>query len=285
MRWEIKGTVGQGQRNDRRDVRIVQKLLNRSSGGQGEILVEDGIWGPRTMSRLMEFQRNAVHLRSVDSIVNTQGPTIRKLNDIHSNSGHKSSHHSALPANHVILVPEEHLNLLVMKEAKKPPANHKVAWFNRALPAAINVKAHWGVPIAVTLAQGAVESDWGRHAPHNMFFGIKGRSPKGQTVQVTTHENYNGKNTTINAGFRAYAGLEEAAEDYGRFLSENKRYRAAFAFGNQPEQFIHVVAKAGYATNPGYEKIILSVIRSNGLSDYDTPGMTRYVRFTNPLHE
>lgn len=75
------------------------------------------------------------------------------------------------------------------------------------------------------------------------------------------------------------------AEDDGHFLTSNKHFRATFAFGNEPEQSIHIVAKAGYATNPNYEKILLNVIRSNGLSDYDTPGMTQYVRFTNPLHQ
>lgn len=281
MRWKIRANVGQGQRNEPSDVKIVQTLLNRSSGGHGELLREDGFWGPKTMARLIEFQKNTVHLHSADSIVNVKGPTFSKLAN-NLNLQHRHHTNSSHPT---ILVPEGEMLAAIKKHAKHSLDNHKIAWFNRALPAAKNVKAQWGVPIAVTLAQGAVESDWGRNAPNNMFFGIKGHSPKGTSVSVTTHEHLHGKNEVIQDSFRSYASLEEAAEDYGRFLASNKRYRAAFAFCNQPEKFIDIVAKAGYATNPIYEKIILSVIRSNGLSDYDNPIINNPARFTNSLHQ
>lgn len=285
MRWKIRSAVGSGQKNEYDDVKKVQTLLNRASGGQGEMLAEDGIWGPKTMARLADFQKNVVHLRTADAIVNVQGPTWRTLNNSHPASGNTVSQKAQSAPHHVVLVPEGEMADLLKKQAAQPPANHKVAWFNRALPAAINVKAHWGVPISLTLAQGAVESHYGQLAPNNMFFGIKGKSPTGDSVKVTTHEHYNGKDEVIQDSFRAYASLEESAEDYGRFLAAQPRYRAAFAFSDQPEKFIHIVAKAGYATNPSYEKLILKIIRSNGLSDYDTPGMANYVRFTNPLHQ
>ncbi len=42
------------------------------------------------------------------------------------------------------------------------------------LPHALAAQALTGVPASVSLAQAALESGWGRHAPGHNFFGIKG---------------------------------------------------------------------------------------------------------------
>jgi flagellar protein FlgJ len=106
----------------------------------------------------------------------------------------------------------------------------------------------------VTIAQGALESNWGRKAKGNVYFCVKGKSPKGKSVAFATNENYDGKSVKINDSFRSYDSLEQSADDYGRFLSVNKRFAAAFSYPNDPEKFIHEVAKAGYATDSSYEK-------------------------------
>ncbi len=291
MRWILRAGVGAGQPNHHDDVRKVQTLLNRAAHESGcEILKEDGIFGPRTQARIAQFQRDTLHMQHVDAIVNRHGPTQHALTPHTATAYAQAATHSQRPAtagsqstSHTV-IPGSSAEKYLQKQASSRPVSYKSAWFNRALPAAVNVKAHWGVPVAVTLAQGALESDWGRHAPGNIFFGIKGKSPKGKTINVTTHENYNGKSTVINDGFRSYSTLEEAAEDYGRFLATNHRYAGAFAFRNEPEKFIHVVAKAGYATNPDYEKLLLGIIRANGLKDYDSPELATSVSFNNPLH-
>ena len=146
------------------------------------------------------------------------------------------------------------------------------------------VCANWGVPIAVTIAQGALESNWGRKAKGNVYFCVKGKSPKGKSVAFATNENYDGKSVKINDSFRSYDSLEQSADDYGRFLSVNKRFAAAFSYPNDPEKFIHEVAKAGYATDSSYEKKILNIIRSAGLKDYDTVGVSFSMCYINPMH-
>jgi flagellar protein FlgJ len=110
----------------------------------------------------------------------------------------------------------------------------------------------------VTIAQRALESNWGRKAKGNAYFCVKGKSPKGKSVAFATHENYDGKSVKINDSFRSYDSLEQSADDYGRFLSVNKRYAAAFSYPNDPEKFIHEVAKVGYATYSSYEKKYLT---------------------------
>lgn len=76
------------------------------------------------------------------------------------------------------------------------------------------VKRNWGVPIAVTISQGALESDWGHRAPGNMYFGVKGKSPKGTSIDVLTHEVSGGVSSKIKDSFRSYDSLEQSADDY-----------------------------------------------------------------------
>ncbi|MFZ4833980.1 glucosaminidase domain-containing protein [Rouxiella sp. Mn2063] len=278
MRWRLRASVGIGQPNYRDDVIKIQMLLNRASEDNHlEHLNEDGIFGIKTSARLAEFQKNSVHMLHADSIVNHNGRTLNILN--HGGT--------FTPPNQLqqAIVPDSAAAKLLEKQASSKSPNYKSAWFNRALSTAKNVKYHWGVPIAVTLAQGALESNWGRHAPGNIYFGVKGKSPNGKAIAVITHENYAGKSTVTKDSFRSYDTLEQSADDYGRFLATNKRYARAFIFRNEPERFIHIVACAGYATDPNYEKKILSIIRSNGLSDYDNPRVTTSASYSNPLHQ
>jgi flagellar protein FlgJ len=137
------------------------------------------------------------------------------------------------------------------------------------LPIARDVKTRWGVSIAVLIAQGALESAWGRHVKGNAYFGIKGRSPAGKSVEFGTHEFAAGSLVSTQASFRAYTSLADAADDYGRFLRHNPRYATAFAYSDQPYQFIDAVANAGYATDPDYASKIKSIIRVHRLDQYD----------------
>lgn len=281
MRWRIHHSVGVRQPNLPNDVKKIQVLLNRAIRDDNiETLREDGIWGAKTCARLIMFQRNHVHFKHPDSIVERYGPTFNALNRTKISKRHEVS---PLHKHDVILPDSNAVNQLAQRAALPLPTN-KSEWINRSLPAAINVKRNWGVPIAVTIAQGAFESGWGKHAPGNMYFGVKGNSPKGASINVVTHEFSGGVSAKIKASFRSYDSLEQSADDYGRFLTVNKRYAAAFMFPNDPEKFIHEVAKAGYATNPNYEKRILSIMRTTGIKEYDNPSVVMSLCYVNPMY-
>lgn len=274
MRWNLKGAVGVGQPNHHDDVKKVQMLLNRAaSEHHQDHLKEDGYFGPRTQARIAEFQKECLHFKHADAIVGRQGPTLSGLN--HASGSHPPSNSPSIntptAANAPVqaIVPNSAAARLLEKQASAKVGGHKLAWIKRALPAARNVKARWGVPIAVTLAQGALESAWGTNAPGNIYFGVKGKPDKGKTITVATHEDYGQGLVQIKDAFRSYDTLEQSADDYGKFLATNRRYKAAFAFRNDPEKFIHVVVVAGYATDRNYEGKILGIIRANGLKDYD----------------
>jgi flagellum-specific peptidoglycan hydrolase FlgJ len=73
------------------------------------------------------------------------------------------------------------------------------------------------------VAQGALETGWGRHVKANTYFGIKGKSGPGISVNFANHEVTDGKSKARTDDFRACASLKEAADDYGQFLKNNPR--------------------------------------------------------------
>jgi flagellum-specific peptidoglycan hydrolase FlgJ len=109
-----------------------------------------------------------------------------------------------------------------------------------------------GVPALATLAQAALESAWGAHAPGFNFFGIKDTDGiNGNEQRLNTHEVVGGKTIAVQAEFRKYDTPAEGFIDHGNFLKRNPRYAKAFQF-TDPLQFLGEVAKAGYATDPDY---------------------------------
>lgn len=142
-----------------------------------------------------------------------------------------------------------------------------------------------GVPALVTLAQAGLESNWGKNAFGNNFFGIKaGSSWNGLTQELKTWEcsktsdtliqvfepNTPGSNPSCNSRnkksyrvygkFRAYPTAKDGFIDHGRFLKDNKRYAAAFQYKNSPSQFAVEISKSGYATAPNYAEILVKTI-------------------------
>ena len=155
-----------------------------------------------------------------------------------------------------------------------------------------------GVPALFALAQSALESGWGSRAPGNMLFGMKKGSGKnyggwnGQTQLITTTEyssspdryfphtfpgypiqSASGKwKYRIKDHFRAYPTPFHAFVDWAGLLSGVSRYRFAMQNTNDPYRFADEVAKAGYATAPGYaDKVkrvmdeIAHIIKTKGI--------------------
>ncbi|HVI43989.1 MAG TPA: glucosaminidase domain-containing protein [Chitinophaga sp.] len=153
------------------------------------------------------------------------------------------------------------------------------------------------VPASVTLAQAALESGWGRHAPRFNFFGIKaGSSWSGERQLLTTTEVHSdndrsrhpypeiisieqftdGSGNTryrwrVKDYFRAYASATDSFTDHGNFLVRNSRYHEAFNHTDDARQFAREIARAGYATDPNYATSLIQIIDHNNLTRFDTP--------------
>jgi flagellum-specific peptidoglycan hydrolase FlgJ len=114
----------------------------------------------------------------------------------------------------------------------------------------------------IILAQTAHESGNGNHAPGFNFFGIKaGKSwiASGGLVQnLMTTEVYDGVSRRVIQPFRKYASPADSFKDYERFIMVNQRYKAALDMADtgQEQDYLHEVARAGYATDPNYEALV-----------------------------
>lgn len=146
-----------------------------------------------------------------------------------------------------------------------------------------------GVPAAVMVAQGIIESDWGRSQltrQGNAAFGVKaGAAWGGAVYSGTTYEweggksvKYHGTNRiyasraeALTAGahpatvFRAYRSLAESVLDHAEFFHANRRYHgclAVYAQDRDPWAFAACIHRAGYATSPAYTQTLHAVMRS-----------------------
>jgi hypothetical protein len=59
--------------------------------------------------------------------------------------------------------------------------------------------------------------------------------------------------------------VEASFRDHGRFLRENARYAAAFNYTNDPDRFVAEIWRAGYATDPNYPNLIVTLMRNYDL--------------------
>ena len=116
-------------------------------------------------------------------------------------------------------------------------------------------------PVAI-LAQAALETGWGQHAPGNNVFGVKaGSGWSGGTVQTLTQEFRNGVASVGTAAFRAYQDVAESVQNYAALLSR-PRYQAARDQGNDISAFATALQRSGYATDPHYAAKLVAIARS-----------------------
>ena len=125
-------------------------------------------------------------------------------------------------------------------------------------PFAVTASERTGIDPSIIVGQAALETGWGKSAPNNNYFGIKG--PGG--VQ-TTKEFINGEWVTIQDSFKGYASLEDSVKGYADFILKNPRYKDFMNAGNIADQ-ISALQKSGYATDPNYGSKVASIANSVG---------------------
>ena len=123
-------------------------------------------------------------------------------------------------------------------------------YLKRFLPFARNVSERTGLDPRLVLAQSALETGYGEHAPGGNYFGIKSHGRAGGQNLATT-EFVNGAPVTANESFRGYASPEQSFNDYADFILGNKRYAPVLGERTLEGQ-IAAMGKSGYATDPNY---------------------------------
>jgi LysM repeat protein len=130
---------------------------------------------------------------------------------------------------------------------------------------AIREMKRMGVPAAITLAQGLLETENGNSdllKKSNNHFGIKCKSS--WTAEGVSHDD-----DAIGECFRTYKDAEGSYRDHSNYLRGNDRY--AFLFKLDPRDYkgwAYGLKRAGYATNPRYPEILIKNIEENNLQQY-----------------
>ncbi len=130
---------------------------------------------------------------------------------------------------------------------------------------AIREMKRMGVPAAITLAQGLLETENGNSdlvKKSNNHFGIKCKSS--WTAGGVSHDD-----DAPGECFRMYKDADESYRDHSNYLRGNDRYATLFKLDPRDYKGWAVgLRRAGYATNPKYPDILINNIEKNNLEQY-----------------
>ena len=247
---QLSASVGQGGTNRTGDVQLVQHLINAKMPISMARLQEDGICGADTIMAIMIYQQRALGMNPPDGRVDVGGRTIGSLL---SNAATGVNTGAPAPVSTTVTPTAAALGVF-------PVA---------VIQAAVASLQAWKVPASVTLAQWALESNWGKAMPagSNNPFGIKAAAGQA-SVDATTLEVIQGKTITIVGGFRKFASLTEAFDQHGRLLATASPYKNVMTHISDPDAFADALTFV-YATAPNYGTVLKKIMKQYNLYQYD----------------
>ena len=142
----------------------------------------------------------------------------------------------------------------------------KTQYIERYSAIAVEEMYRSGVPASITLAQGLLESGYGRSAlasKANNHFGIK------------CHNDWSGAKSYHDDDrkgecFRKYANAEDSFRDHSDFLRYRDRYKFLFDLKTTDyKAWAYGLKRAGYATDPAYPSKLIKLIEDYKLYEYD----------------
>jgi len=148
-----------------------------------------------------------------------------------------------------------------------PENHHAREYIDKYSSIAVSEMRRTGVPASIKLAQGMIESDYGRSRlakVANNHFGIKCHSSwRGPVIY---HDD-----DVRDECFRKYSNPEESFRDHSDFLVSGSRYRNLFSLSpTDYKGWARGLKSAGYATNPAYADMLIRKIEQNGLGVFDS---------------
>lgn len=142
-------------------------------------------------------------------------------------------------------------------------------------PYAQESQEKYGVLASLTLAQAALESNFGQSGLAAKYYNIFGIKAYGDvpTVSLETQEFENNKWITVKAPFRVYDNWKQSVEGHAYLFTKGttwnpKQYASVLAAKNYKEA-AKAVQTSGYATDPTYTEKLIEMIESYGLNQYD----------------
>ena len=144
--------------------------------------------------------------------------------------------------------------------------SHQEIYIEKYASIAVEEMYRSGVPASITLAQGLLESGYGRSElalKSNNHFGIKCHNGW-QGGKVYHDDDAKGE------CFRKYDDPEDSYRDHSDFLRYRERYRFLFDYEvTDYKAWAYGLKKAGYATDPAYPKKLIKLIEDYQLHVYD----------------
>ncbi len=150
-----------------------------------------------------------------------------------------------------------------------PTPSYAIDYMNKYSTLAVSEMRRTGIPASITLAQGMLESNYGRSTlatKGNNHFGIKCHNDwRGEKIYYD--DNRRGE------CFRSYSTAEDSYRDHSDFLTTGSRYKDLFRLSSTDYKgWAHGLRKAGYATDPKYATLLINKIDDYGLHVFDTGG-------------
>ena len=166
------------------------------------------------------------------------------------------------------------------------------AYIERFKRIAMEEMERTGVPASIKLAQGILESNSGKSylaRTAKNHFGIKcGSNWKGDAV-YREDDDYDDRGNLTKSCFRRYHNADASYVAHSEFLRDpNKSFRYGFLFRLEPTDYkawAKGLRKAGYATNPRYPELLITLIERHELNQYDRPGEIDPVDIVVPVEE
>ena len=145
-------------------------------------------------------------------------------------------------------------------------------FFQALGPSAKEGERQYGVYAAVTLAQAALESGWGKSnvaKTDKNLFGIKWTGKYAPGLTVTQGLNCPSGEQGGARPYNRYQSFGDSMTDHAWFLKNNPRYtkHGAFSASNAKEQ-VKAIAAAGYAEDGSYATSLCNMIDKYNLTQY-----------------
>lgn len=165
-------------------------------------------------------------------------------------------------------------------------------YIKRFKDVAIREMERTGVPASIKLAQGLLESNSGKSdlaRGAKNHFGIKcGSQWKGEEY-YKKDDDYDDNGRLIKSCFRQYRNADASFVAHSEFLRDPaKSFRYGFLFRLEPTDYrawAKGLRQAGYATNPRYPELLISLIERYHLQQYDSPGAVDPEEVEGPVEE
>lgn len=167
-------------------------------------------------------------------------------------------------------------DVTVAKNGKLP------SWVTQEIvEAAIRIQAETSYPASVLLGQmilegGAAGSELSNPPYHNCLGQKSPSYLENGTVSMATREVYGGSSVVVNAQFSTFASYEDCMRAWGHKFTMPPYVANVSALEKgsdgvyDPVEFITAVWKSGYATDPLYVDLVVSVMNNYDLLQYNS---------------